>query len=196
MPERLKRGTVKVCPEEGRLLFWRYHKDREIWVTPEKFESMREKDKETQRRHYHKYAERKAKQSAKWREDNEERYKETRARWRANNREHILAKNAEYRAMKVGATCEDHCIETEKALIAACRELEAIHGECGLLFHVDHIVPLSQGGKHHHDNLQVVPAPWNLSKSANSCEVWSEQHDPDLYPLVQQVVAGLLCEIA
>jgi len=36
--------------------------------------------------------------------------------------------------------------------------------QTGFDWHVDHIKPLSKGGKHAISNLQVVPATWNLSK--------------------------------
>lgn len=36
---------------------------------------------------------------------------------------------------------------------------------CGGKWHVDHIIPVSRGGLCTHDNLQVVPAFWNRSKS-------------------------------
>lgn len=36
---------------------------------------------------------------------------------------------------------------------------------CGGEWHVDHIIPVSKGGRCTHDNLQVVPAYWNRSKS-------------------------------
>jgi CRISPR/Cas system Type II protein with McrA/HNH and RuvC-like nuclease domain len=36
---------------------------------------------------------------------------------------------------------------------------------CGGKWHVDHIIPISKGGPCSHDNLQVVPASWNQSKS-------------------------------
>lgn len=36
---------------------------------------------------------------------------------------------------------------------------------CGGRWHVDHIIPVSKGGLCSHDNLQVVPASWNQSKS-------------------------------
>jgi len=36
---------------------------------------------------------------------------------------------------------------------------------CGRKWHVDHIIPVSKGGRCTHDNLQVVPAYWNRTKS-------------------------------
>lgn len=35
-----------------------------------------------------------------------------------------------------------------------------------IMFHVDHIIPVSKGGKHHPDNLQILTAFDNLSKGA------------------------------
>lgn len=36
---------------------------------------------------------------------------------------------------------------------------------CGTKWHVDHIKAVKNGGSSNHDNLQVVPAKWNQSKS-------------------------------
>ena len=41
---------------------------------------------------------------------------------------------------------------------------------CGGEWHVDHIIPVSKGGLCTHDNLQVVPAYWNRSKSNKHTE--------------------------
>ena len=38
--------------------------------------------------------------------------------------------------------------------------------ELGLDWHVDHIRPLSKGGLHHPDNLQIVQKKYNLEKHA------------------------------
>ena len=35
----------------------------------------------------------------------------------------------------------------------------------GVMYHVDHIVPISKGGQHHPDNLQVLTASENIKKS-------------------------------
>ena len=40
----------------------------------------------------------------------------------------------------------------------------------GYDWHVDHIVPLRKGGLHTLNNLQVVPATWNLEKNNNNCD--------------------------
>jgi 5-methylcytosine-specific restriction endonuclease McrA len=36
-----------------------------------------------------------------------------------------------------------------------------------IIMHVDHIRPLSKGGAHHQDNLQIISARENLEKGAN-----------------------------
>jgi hypothetical protein len=41
---------------------------------------------------------------------------------------------------------------------------------CGGEWHVDHVTPVSKGGKSTHDNIQVVPAYWNRVKSNKHSE--------------------------
>lgn len=61
----------------------------------------------------------------------------------------------------------------EQALDDFCKWVlsEAVHLAklreklCGGKWHVDHIEPVSKGGQSTYDNLQVVPAYWNRSKS-------------------------------
>ncbi|MGH2487451.1 MAG: hypothetical protein ACRDHE_15710, partial [Ktedonobacterales bacterium] len=48
----------------------------------------------------------------------------------------------------------------------------------GSPFHVDHILPLARGGKHHHDNLRVLPARLNLVKNDR---LDSEVTDPEFH---------------
>ena len=42
----------------------------------------------------------------------------------------------------------------------------------GIKFHVDHTIPVTKGGRHHHSNLEVVPAIWNLKKNNRNSERW------------------------
>jgi 5-methylcytosine-specific restriction endonuclease McrA len=36
--------------------------------------------------------------------------------------------------------------------------------ETGIQYHVDHIIPICKGGKHHQDNLQILTGTENLKK--------------------------------
>lgn len=40
----------------------------------------------------------------------------------------------------------------------------------GFSWHVDHIIPISKGGTNKYDNLQVVPAVWNMQKGNRHSE--------------------------
>ena len=55
--------------------------------------------------------------------------------------------------------------EHSKAIVRGIYEASQRVSEClGVPFHVDHTVPISKGGTHSPENLQIVPAKWNLQK--------------------------------
>jgi 5-methylcytosine-specific restriction endonuclease McrA len=55
--------------------------------------------------------------------------------------------------------------EHSKAIVKGIYEASQRVSEClRVAFHVDHIIPVSKGGTHSPENLQIVPAKWNLQK--------------------------------
>lgn len=110
------------------------------------------------------------------------------AAWREANRLTLRAYNAEmrkdprYKALKAKAqrlrkarlrSGQGDSPEI-RAIYAEAIEVERIIADCPLFdipelgkkIHVDHIVPLSKGGLHHIDNLQLLPIGLNMRKGA------------------------------
>ena len=54
--------------------------------------------------------------------------------------------------------------EIEKGMELQRQKLELENGE---RYDLDHIWPLSRGGLHHHENLQIIPKQINLEKHDN-----------------------------
>lgn len=77
------------------------------------------------------------------------------------------ARNARRRAAKKQSAIElsptDHL-----RINAIYAEAARRTAETGIVHHVDHDVPLTRGGKHHPDNLLVVPAAVNLAKGTKT----------------------------
>jgi 5-methylcytosine-specific restriction endonuclease McrA len=73
----------------------------------------------------------------------------------------VNAKTYRYRTRK-----KDQCPDDadHEKIESFYREAERLTEETGIMHHVDHIVPISKGGQHHHDNLQVLTATENLKK--------------------------------
>lgn len=75
-------------------------------------------------------------------------------------KEYNAARASKHRAMVLFKT--PILTENEKAKVELYYKVSQILGE---YWHVDHIIPLSKGGLHHPDNLQVVTKEYNLQKS-------------------------------
>ena len=60
--------------------------------------------------------------------------------------------------------CDDETKDNNK-IKEIYQEAKRLNIEAGYCkYHVDHIIPLSRGGKHHQDNLQIILAEENLKK--------------------------------
>lgn len=112
----------------------------------------------------------------KWYNDNKEKilirtkkyYKNNKKRvtislreYKKNNAGKVNALNAKRRARKLNQTPD--LIQDEKYQVEMIYKRSQ---ELGPDWQVDHIIPLSKGGLHHPDNLQIVTKEYNLEKRA------------------------------
>lgn len=89
--------------------------------------------------------------------NNDELMKPYRTKEKVNN------KTYKYRSKKFGSECS-LTKEEHKRILQIYKECSKITEETGILHHVDHIHPISKGGKHHPDNLQILTASENIRK--------------------------------
>jgi hypothetical protein len=83
--------------------------------------------------------------------------------WRANNKDKIAEKHARRRARIKNQS--PPITNLEKSLCTALYWMSRVlSNSCNEPFHVDHIQPISKGGLHVFDNLQILSAEENLSK--------------------------------
>ena len=112
----------------------------------------------------------------KWYEKNAEREKARVAQWRKNNREKMLAYKREYLQKNLDkhrlhqAKRRAQIYSTRTGKIDLDKLLEnMICGICNnpilVDYEIDHIVPLSRGGTHTQDNLQLAHSPCNNTKN-------------------------------
>lgn len=98
-----------------------------------------------------------------WNLTNVERERARKRRWEATHPGARAAREARRRASKRGscASCYNRAAIAElhhEATLAAAFSDEP--------FNVDHIVPLARGGKHHQNNLRILPARLNALKGS------------------------------
>ncbi len=157
--KRIRRGTIA----PNGLIFWRYSKGREVWVTPEKFalkQSQRDKS---------------------WNFDNREKCREAERRWRARNPEKAKEKVKRWlladpvRAAAHIANKHHRRRQRTTGRGVTATEWKAIKTKsggrcyyCGSVSRLtmDHVIPLSKGGKHEAWNIVPACKPCNSKKGA------------------------------
>lgn len=79
--------------------------------------------------------------------------------WEQLNRDKYAARAAHRRALKQDMSEFDRFVFVHAVELCTLR-----HAVTGGFWHVDHVTPIAWGGTHAAENLQVVPAHWNLAK--------------------------------
>jgi len=127
----------------------------------------REDYKEYYQEHYKKYYQNNKKyiieKTKKWVKNNKKYRKEYYRQWQENNKDKVNVNNSKRRAMKLNQTP----LNANMFKILEIYSITSLMNEISIniKWHVDHIKPLSRGGLHHQDNLQVLEASVNLRKS-------------------------------
>lgn len=99
-----------------------------------------------------------------WREKNRERCRENGRAYRAKRPDIFAARDAIRRGLMVSfSSLSDEDKKRVRNLYILRNLLNRIHGKT--VFHVDHIIPVSKGGKHEASNLRLTTAEFNLRKS-------------------------------
>jgi len=114
--------------------------------------------KEQKKQYYQDNKEYRKEYSREWRQDNPEYNKQ----WQQDNPDKINVNCSKYRASKLNQTPE--LTENEKAKVELYYRVSQ---QLGSGWEVDHIIPISKGGLHHPDNLQVTTKEYNMTKHNN-----------------------------
>ena len=94
-------------------------------------------------------------------------------RFRKKNLKKLTEKNRRRRALKKGLSVEKvpkttELLAKQGGMCASCK----CKGS-DVKWHMDHIIPLSKGGGHVKDNVQILCAPCNLKKGNMTPEKWA-----------------------
>ena len=147
---------------ERKSRYYRNNKEKIAQYHTKYRQANKEKIARYHAKYHRKNKEKKLKNAAQWRKNNGVRVLEWKEEYYANNKNDFFARNAERRAKKVNQTPTGADLKIIQLYYVVCSETNEILGDT--FFHVDHIQPLSQGGLHHEDNLQILEATLNFQK--------------------------------
>lgn len=96
-------------------------------------------------------------------EAKKDQYQARHSAYKKANKGKINANTKAYKVAKKGQTPD--MSQMEKSMIEAMYWMASVLGRsCGESFHIDHITPISKGGLHNFENLQILSAEENLKK--------------------------------
>lgn len=106
----------------------------------------------TDRAYHKKHAKKRRKMSRQWQLDNPKRYQKNKRR------------ALEVRQRRIAEQTPPQSQLELSALEGLYMMAKILSNSCGESYHIDHIIPLSKGGPHHFDNLQILSAEDNIKK--------------------------------
>lgn len=126
-----------------------------------------EKIKAQKRRHYEKHKSKILAKSKIWQEANPEKVRKAKSDWHKRNPENVRICDARRRSRELLADGAYTIKDVRKLL--RLQNWRCIYCVCSIKkkkWHVDHIIPLSKGGGNGPDNIQILCAKCNLTKSS------------------------------
>ena len=163
-----KAGTCYECALESNRK--NYHKD--IEASRERHRQRRKDDPAPSREAVRRWSAKNPgyyrRKSLEWRKNNPGKQQELSRRWRRRNLERSRAiGNAAGSLRRLRIRGQPPLTKSErKKILEIYREARLLTIRTRVQHHVDHIKPLSKGGHHHPDNLQILTATDNLKKGA------------------------------
>lgn len=103
---------------------------------------------------------------AKWSKANPEAVRDTNAAYRAANKGARAAHDALIRVRKHGGLYAEFGSTEWAEIVRIYDTAQEMSDRDGVLYHVDHIAPIAEGGGHFSDNLQIITAYEHRRKSA------------------------------
>ena len=143
----------------------------------EKISERTKKNKEKFSAYYKEYYKKNKEKFSERAKNNKEKIKEVKKKWRENNPALVLQHLATRRARKIRAIPKwlRNCPVEKRRVYTVYLLSRLLATADGIERHVDHMVPLSDGGPHWSGNLQILTKEKNLEKGAYSCPKLKKQ---------------------
>lgn len=150
------RAECKVCRNKYQKKWHEVHVEYVKDYHKQYYKDNKDRDNERSRRWYEGHKEYCNEYSRQYHKENRGHRNEYGRQWAKNNQDKRNTHRAKRRARKLNQTPSDANKEKIALVYKMCSTMDG--------YHVDHIKPLSKGGQHHENNLQILKASLNMEK--------------------------------